>query len=146
MNLLGIGIDLVEVSRLEGAVQRRGEDLARRLFTIRELEEAASSGGRARWSTLAGKWAAKEAVVKAMGTGFRAMAWKDVEVTRDELGKPRVALSGGAAALAKELGVTGFLVSITHERGFAAASAAAVGDGRGARKDRPEPRGVFHAD
>lgn len=127
MIITGLGLDIVEISRLKGASERFGQKLASRLFTEAELRETPGEGP-ARWSTLAGKWAAKEAVVKALGTGFRGMSWKDVEITRDAWGRPRVTLTGGAADLARQAGVTGIHVSITHEKGLAAANAVAFTD------------------
>ncbi len=127
VRIAGLGLDLAEVSRLRLADERLDGRLVRRLFTERELAEATPAEGKGvRWATLAGKWAAKEAVVKAMGTGFSGMSWKDIEITRDELGRPCVALSGGAAERAHALGIEEFQLSITHEGGLAAASAIAV--------------------
>jgi holo-[acyl-carrier protein] synthase len=124
--VVGVGIDIVDVRRLERSVRRRGEGLARRLFSARELTECALAGkGRAR--SLAGRWAAKEAVAKALGSGLRHLGWKDIEVTRSSTGQPEARLTGMAAGVAARRGVSEILVSISHEREYAVAVAYAVG-------------------
>jgi holo-[acyl-carrier protein] synthase len=115
----GIGIDLLEIERLEAALDRRPR-LAERLFTEAEL---AYARGLARpGQHLAARFCAKEAVAKALG--LTAWAFRDVEVVSAG-GPPEVRLSGAAAARAEELGVTA-LVSLTHTRGTAAATAILV--------------------
>lgn len=119
--IAGIGVDLVEVERLRRS--RHGERLLDRLFTPRER---ADSEGAGRWPSLAARLAAKEAVVKALGTGFRGISWRDIEVWRDPLGKPEVRLSGGALTRARELGVSRVLLSLSHTGSCAIAQAVAV--------------------
>ncbi len=117
MQVLGTGVDIIEISRLEYAL-RRFPRLRDRLFTEREKAEAKSRGND--MSFLAGRFAAKEAVAKALG---RSCAWREVEILRGGLGRPRVMLSGRAARAGEGLRV---LVSISHCRQYAVASAVAV--------------------
>ena len=103
--MLAVGVDLIEVSRIQRAVRRGGESFLRRVFTPAEVSYC-----RGRASELAARFAAKEAVAKALGVGMRMMAqdginWRDVEVTGDSRGKPEVALTGRAADRASELGL-----------------------------------------
>ncbi len=119
----GIGIDIIEVPRIERAVARWGDTFLRRVFTDAERHHAGSS-----WSAmqrLAGRFAAKEAVMKALGLGWRSMAWREIEIAVDPLGKPVVQLSGRAAAASRRLGVGGWLVSISHTHRLAIAQALA---------------------
>lgn len=128
--ILGTGVDLVEVRRLAAAVERRGQRFLERVFTARELAEA--RGGAARYQSLAGRFAAKEAVLKALGTGLRACRWRDVEVARGPGGRPEVALRGSLARRARAAGVERVHLSIAHTREHAVALAVAEG--------RPAPR------
>ncbi len=142
----GIGIDVIEVPRVERAVARWGEAFLGRVFTDAERRHAGtapgahpsslagageSTDGRRVLGTpgaaqrLAGRFAAKEAVMKALGLGWRSMAWREIEIATDPLGKPVVHLSGRAAAAARRLGVGAWLVSISHTRRLAIAQALA---------------------
>lgn len=108
-----VGVDLLARGRLASSFARRGERLLRRLFTAREVEEA-----RGQIARLEGRFAAKEACAKALGVGIgRVASWREIEIIRLPSGKPALSLSGGAAARARELGITAFDVSIsdTHE-------------------------------
>ena len=86
----GTGIDLIEIERIERIITRRGEKFLSRVFTPGEIEYSYRSGRPARH--LAARFAAKEAVLKALGTGLRQVSWTDIEIQRDELGKPMVCL------------------------------------------------------
>lgn len=123
MNPWGIGIDIIEISRVKRAFQKNPRIL-HRLFTERELSDYRNRGSRA--ETLAGKFAAKEAVVKAMGTGLRGFAWTDIEILPDELGKPNCQLFRKAAEKRQGLKISGFLISIAHNRTMAIANVLAV--------------------
>lgn len=123
--VLGTGVDVVEVGRIAAAVERRGVRFLERVFTRRELAEARR--GRARYQSLAGRFAAKEAVLKALGTGLRACRWRDVEVRRGDGGAPEVVLGERLAARARAIGVARLHVSISHSRGHAVAVAVAEG-------------------
>jgi holo-[acyl-carrier protein] synthase len=118
--ILGLGIDLVEVNRLAGALGRHGERFERRVFTDRER---ADCKGRAdRLQALAARFAAKEACLKALGTGWaRGLAFGQVEVIRASSGKPELRLHGPAAEAASRLGVGSVHVSLTHQPNTAAA-------------------------
>jgi len=125
--ILGHGIDLIECRRIEELAERHGERFLRRVFTEAELKYCLDRAHR--WQHLAGRFAAKEAVLKALGTGWRGqIAWTDVEVTNDPLGRPTVRLDGHSRELAAQRGITEILVSITHTGRLAQASAIAVGE------------------
>ncbi len=117
--MVGIGIDAVEVDRFRRVLGRR-PGLAGRLFTD---GERAGTGGRDPAPRLAARFAAKEAVAKALGTGIRGFAFLDVEVHSDELGRPLVALHGGAARLAAQLGVDRVHLSLSTGVDLAVANA-----------------------
>jgi holo-[acyl-carrier protein] synthase len=108
MPVVGVGIDTVDIDRFARIVARR-RGLADRLFTDQERADAAGSAGR-----LAARFAAKEAVMKALGVGVGAFRFHDVEVVRASSGRPSLALVGAAAALAEESGVHAWHVSLTH--------------------------------
>jgi holo-[acyl-carrier protein] synthase len=116
--MTGIGLDLLEIERLEHALERRPR-LARRLFTDAEIALVAARGGHARH--LAVRFCAKEAVAKALA--LRDGGWHDVEVLGGGDGPPTVTLTGRAAARAQELGVERVELSLTHSKGMAGAVA-----------------------
>ena len=124
----GIGNDLIEVERVKKACQ--SEAFLRRVYTARERERF---GGRP--ASLAGNFAVKEAVAKLLGTGFRGFGPAEIEVLRDESGRPFVNLSGRAEELKREQGIETIWVSISHSRKMA--SAVAVGEGCGAEAAVP---------
>jgi holo-[acyl-carrier protein] synthase len=119
----GIGIDAVEVDRFR-AVLARTPGVARRLFT--EAERAYGERRRDPAERLAARFAAKEAVMKALGVGLGAFSFHDVEVVRAPSGQPLLELRGRAAALAAERGVTGWHLSLTHTQRLAEAVAVAT--------------------
>jgi holo-[acyl-carrier protein] synthase len=124
--ILGIGIDLVELERLAGVLGRHGERFLHRI--CRPGEVAHRGAAEALVQHVGGLFAAKEAVLKALGTGWGAGAWfRDVEITRDPRAAPMVRLHDGALRRAQALGVTRVHVSITHERTHAAAVAVLEG-------------------
>jgi holo-[acyl-carrier protein] synthase len=121
--VIGIGTDIVKVSRIDEVVERQGERFVRRILTATEMEEFAGSKMANR--LLAKRFAAKEAVVKALGTGIgNGVSWQDMCVQHDELGKPVVILSGGAAARAEHLGATSIMLSLADEDQYVVAFAA----------------------
>jgi holo-[acyl-carrier protein] synthase len=127
MNVVGHGVDLVEVSRIAEMVDQHGDHFLQRCFTPGERAYAESRKRRA--EHLAARFAAKEAVLKALGTGWRSgIAWTDVEVVLDPAGAPGVGICGRAAEVASELGITGWRLSLSHAGGFAMASAIALKD------------------
>lgn len=127
MTVIGIGTDIVECLRIAQMIERHGELFLSRVFTSREIEYC--SARKAATQHYAGRWAAKEAVLKALGTGWaRGIQWRDIEIRNDSSGKPSVALGGGAREICERLGVADMLVSISHCRSHATAFAIAIGD------------------
>jgi holo-[acyl-carrier protein] synthase len=119
--VLTTGVDLIEIERIERALARYGDRFLVRVFTPLEVLYC-----RGRVAELAARFAAKEAVSKALGVGVRILArdgihWKDVEVVGDHRGKPTVRLFGRAAERAEELGLTEWAVSLTHTKEHAMA-------------------------
>jgi len=123
--VVGVGVDIVEVDRIRELMERKGERLEGRLFTAAEV--GCSRGGR--YDRLAGRFAAKEAVAKALGTGIRGFGWNEIEIADEPTGQPCARLVGRAAELAARLGVTRIDVSIAHTRHIAIAFAVAIGGG-----------------
>jgi holo-[acyl-carrier protein] synthase len=121
--VLGIGVDLCEVDRMRAALERT-PTLRRRLFT--ETEQAYCDRKKDPAERYAARFAAKEAVLKAMGLGVGACKWREIEVARAESGAPSVALHGGAERLAKERGIVGWRLSMTHTHRVAEAIAVAL--------------------
>lgn len=118
--IAGIGVDLCEVQRMELAIARHGERLLARIYTKAERGYCESKPNR--MERFAGRFAAKEAAMKAIGTGWsRGVGWRDFEVTRAASGQPVIVFHGVARRIAGELGVTRALVSITHIRSLAMA-------------------------
>jgi len=119
--MLTTGVDLIEISRIQRAVERHGERFLARVFTPAEILYS-----RGRVAELAVRFAAKEAVSKALGIGVRVLArdgidWHDVEVLNDMRGKPFVRLAGRAAERAAELGLSEWAISLSHSRDHAIA-------------------------
>lgn len=118
--IAGIGIDLTRVDRVERLLARYGERFLRRVYTPHE--QAAAGHGPERARRLAGRFAAKEAALKALGTGLsRGIRWRDVEVVRAPGHPPALALHGAAAAVARQRGVDRLHVTITHDGPYAVA-------------------------
>jgi holo-[acyl-carrier protein] synthase len=112
--IVGLGVDITEVDRMEAAIARRGRALLERLFTPAEIRYCEKHRNRA--ERFAGRFAAKEAAMKALGTGWaRGVRWVDIEVVREPSGKPTLKLSGATRAIADQLGVKNIVVSITHD-------------------------------
>src|SRR5438552_19049176 len=113
MSMLGIGVDLVECARIQRSIDRFGDRFLHRVFTDGEIEYSMSMKFTARH--LAARFAAKEAVSKAFGTGIgKAMGWKDIDVHRKPSGEPFVVLEGGAKKLAEERGVSAVWITLSH--------------------------------
>ena len=124
--ILGTGLDIVEVARIADLAARHGERFLNRVYTPREQEYCLDKA--ARDQHLAGRFAVKEAVFKALGTGWaEGINWRQIEVLPGPLGAPAVALSGAAAERLRSMGGRGIHVSITHVAGLAAASAIVEG-------------------
>lgn len=121
--MIGIGIDTVEVPRFR-TVSARTPGIIGRIFT--DAERGYCERRRDPTERFAARFAAKEAVMKAMGVGIGSCKWRDIEVTRARSGQPSVLLSGGAALIAERLGVRSWLLSLTHTATVAEAVAVAL--------------------
>lgn len=125
MGIVAHGIDLVDCPRIEQMVQRHGERFVKKVFTVAEQDYAEKNKNKI--EKLAGRFAAKEAVLKLMGTGWRGkIAWTDIEITNNAAGQPEVTLDGEVKRIADELEIDHISVSITHTANFAIASAVAL--------------------
>jgi holo-[acyl-carrier protein] synthase len=116
-----LGIDIIRVERIRAALDRFGPRFSKRVLTDQERRYV-----RDRPETMAGRWAAKEAVSKVLGLGVRGIGWRDIEIERLPTGQPAVRLHGRAAARAGQLGMERIAVSITHESDYAVAIAFGV--------------------
>ncbi|HVO41514.1 MAG TPA: holo-ACP synthase [Aggregatilineales bacterium] len=116
MPILRVGVDLIEVARVQDAIDTFGERFYQRCFTESELAYC-----RGRAELCAARFAAKEASAKMLGTGIGDLRWKDIEVVREASGRPVLRLHGSAYLLACELGLTTWEVSLTHSQGNAMA-------------------------
>jgi holo-[acyl-carrier protein] synthase len=113
--VLGSGVDLCEVPRLRDAIARHGQRLLHRVFTDREIAYAERKANK--FERYAARFAAKEAGMKALGTGWRGgLGWRDLEVTNLRSGRPTLAFHGVAAKIAEQLGVRNISLSITHTK------------------------------
>jgi holo-[acyl-carrier protein] synthase len=122
VEIAGIGVDVCEIERMERALGRH-PTMRERVFTPEEIAYCDSKARPA--ESFAGRFAAREAVIKALG-GYRGKVWRDISVTRGPSGAPAIRLEGNAKARADALGVTDVLVSFAHERTTAVAFAVAV--------------------
>ena len=125
--MLSTGVDFTEIERVAGVLDRYGDRFLRRVFTPGEIAYC-----RGRAPNLAARFAAKEAVMKCLGTGFRGVGWRDVEVVRAPSGAPSARLHGRARRRAERLGVTEIAISLSHSREYAMVVAVA------SRPDTPE--------
>ncbi|MCT7983107.1 holo-ACP synthase [Laspinema sp. A4] len=126
MDIIGYGIDIVETKRIKKIIERFGSRFEARCFTGKECFTAECSMNRVQYFT--GRFAAKEAVLKALGTGWtQGISWTDIEIERLSTGKPVVVLYGRCQEIAADLGVTTWFLSISHTDSYAVASAIALG-------------------
>ena len=132
--MLTTGVDFIEIDRVAGILERYGDRFLRRIFTPGEIAYC-----RGRAPNLAARFAAKEAVMKSLGTGFRGVGWRDVEVVRAPSGAPSPRLHGRARRRAERLGVTEIAISLSHSRGYAMVVAVA------SRPDTEETRNAAEA-
>ena len=116
MTSLTTGVDIIEIPRIARVLERYGQRFLRRIYTPGEIEYC-----RERPPNLAARFAAKEATMKALGTGVRGVAWKDIEVVRAPSGAPSILLHGRAKARAQRLGVQEISLSLSHSREYAVA-------------------------
>src|SRR5690606_16960785 len=124
MNIVGLGTDIVECLRIAQMIERHGELFIGRVYTDHEIEYCSTR--KAATQHYAGRWAAKEAVLKALGTGWRrGISWRDVEVCNLASGAPTIALHAGARDVAEGQGIARVHISISHARSHAIAYAIA---------------------
>lgn len=122
--ILGTGVDIIEVERVRNALDRHGDRFLEHVYS--QEEQDAAPAGLGRYAYYAARWAAKEAVSKALGTGIgEDCGWKDVVVRRDPKGRPLVVLNGAAARCAARAGISRWHLSLSHERNLACAQAIA---------------------
>ena len=125
MKIIAHGIDLVDFARIESMIERHGQRFLGRIFTARERSDAEAVSSRI--EKLAGRFAAKEAILKLIGTGWRGkIAWTDIEVVNNPLGEPIVNVGGEVKRIADEAGIEQITISITHTANFAIASVVAL--------------------
>ena len=115
--MLRTGIDIIEIDRIGAAVNRWGDRFFRRIYTEGELQYA-----KGRLPQLAGRFAAKEAVMKALGTGTRGVGWKDIEISRLRGQAPSIVLHGRAKTRADAIGLTGLALALSHSKEYAVAT------------------------
>lgn len=120
--MLASGVDIIEVERVKRSMDRYGDRFTARFFTKRELEQCA---GRA--TSLAGRFAVKEAVAKALGTGIGDIRWRDIEILNDQRGRPHLILHNSAQQLAHNLGLRHWSVSLSHTAIYAVGMVVAMG-------------------
>lgn len=127
MPILGIGTDIVEVVRIGQMIERHGEVFLQRVYTEDEIRYCQRR--KEYTQHFAGRWAAKEAVMKTLGTGWsKGISWRDIEVRTSKSGRPSIQLKGAAREIADQLGIGEVMISISHCRAYATATAIAVGN------------------
>jgi holo-[acyl-carrier protein] synthase len=118
--IVGMGVDIAEVARIRAAIEKRGPAFLKRIYTPKEI--AYCERFKNKFERYAGRFAVKEAAMKALGTGWQhGVRWVDLEVVREKSGRPTLAIAGEAGKIATRLGVKNIAVSITHtaEQAFA---------------------------
>jgi holo-[acyl-carrier protein] synthase len=126
MSVIGIGIDVIECSRIQRSIERFGDRFLHRVFTDGEIEYSMSMKFPERH--LAARFAGKEAVAKAFGTGIgKAMGWRNIDIRKKESGEPFLVFSGPAEAFAAERGVASALITLSHTENYAVACAVLEG-------------------
>lgn len=123
--IVGLGTDIIEILRIGEMIERHGELFLQRVYTEQEIRYCQRR--KEAIQHYAGRWAAKEAVMKTLGTGFiKGIRWKDIEVVSKRSGAPVIQLAGGALEKSKSLGIDQVLITISHCRTYATATAIAV--------------------
>ena len=129
MNVVGIGTDIIECHRIAEMMAKHDDVFIERVFTPHEIEYC--SPRKAADQHFAGRWAAKEAILKSMGTGWaKGIRWTDLEIQTRPGGKPVVKIGGIAREICNDLGIAEILISISHTKEFATAFATAIGPGK----------------
>ncbi len=128
--IIGIGTDITECLRIARMIERHGELFLTRVYTPDEI--AYCQNRKQSTQHFTGRWAAKEAILKAIGTGWRrGISWRDMEIRNELGGRPTVAVRGGVQDVVEQLGIREIFVTISHCRAYATAVAIAVGKGQG---------------
>lgn len=128
MKIVGIGLDLVKISRVRDLAETWQDRFLDRVYSPAERDDCLRRA--APYASLAGRFAAKEAILKALGTGWaRGIRWQDIQVLNDGTGRPRAVVGGRAGALLREAGVTAVHVSLSHDTDYAVAEAILTSDG-----------------
>ncbi len=123
--IIGLGTDIVEITRIGQMIERHGELFLQRVYTEAEIRYCQQR--KESMQHYAGRWAAKEAVMKTLGTGFtRGVGWQDIEVANIRSGQPQIVLRGGAKEFAEKRGIDDILITISHCRSYATATAIAL--------------------
>jgi holo-[acyl-carrier protein] synthase len=117
------GVDLIEIERVQEAIERHGDRFLNRIFTPFELAEVLDNS-----ASLAVRFAAKEAVAKALGTGIGVVCWQDIEIRRGPERQPELHLHGAAAQIAQQLGLVQWSISLSHTQNIAIAMAVGMGE------------------
>ncbi len=126
-DVIGIGTDITECLRIARMIERHGDLFINRVYTADEIHYCRNHKQSTEHFT--GRWAAKEAILKALGTGWRrGISWRDVEILNEPGGKPIVNVHGGAKSVVEQLGITRMLITISHCRTHATAFAIATGN------------------
>jgi holo-[acyl-carrier protein] synthase len=115
-SMKAIGVDIIETERVAQSIERFGNRFLERVYTAQELVYCNGQAG-----SLAARWAAKEAVAKALGSGIGDVSWREIEVVCELNGRPTLQLHGAAADLAVRLGISGFAISLSHTKDYAVA-------------------------
>lgn len=137
MEILGIGTDIIECPRIGRMIEQHGELFLRRVYTEREIGYCQAR--KHAIEHFAGRWAAKEAILKAIGTGWsKGICWTDLEVRNKPSGAPTVLVRGGAKDAALARGIGDILISISHCRTYATAYALALGRKEGGEADKAD--------
>jgi len=122
MGNLATGVDLIDIERMQSVIERHGDHFLNRVFTLRELAEVGE-----KTQSLAARFAAKEAVTKALGTGIGRVTWHDIEILHNDIGAPELHLHGLARTLANELNLDTWSLSLSHTQKQAVAVVVAIG-------------------
>jgi holo-[acyl-carrier protein] synthase len=124
-HLISIGTDIIECVRIAQMIEKHGEVFLQRVFTQKEIQYCSSR--KAATQHYAGRWAAKEAVLKVLGTGWaKGILWTDVEIVNEVSGAPKLVLTGKAAEIARDRGIREVMITISHCRAYATAFATGV--------------------
>jgi len=123
--IVGLGTDIVEIVRIGRMIERHGELFLQRVYTEEEIRYCQRR--KECYQHFAGRWAAKEAVMKSLGTGWiRGIGWQDIEVRSQKSGQPTITIRGTAREFSDRLGITDILITISHCRAYATATAVAL--------------------